>query len=163
MPDGRSFVTGILEEYLIQWSVHGEQLEKTPSARTYDLKISPNGETLIAASLDKLHIYDLHTWEIIRELDLAAHRSEKVHLTGLQITKDWRFALVNTGKTENQMLILVDLESGEIVKRYKGPKQEEWIIKGCLGGQDERFVVSGSEGLFARRSCFGGCLLTGRG
>jgi len=43
---------------------------------------------------------------------------------------------------------MVDLENGHIIQRYPGQVQDQWLIRGCLGGADENFVVSGSEDSF---------------
>lgn len=136
-----------MELYIIQWSLNGEQLQKIPSARTYAIAITPDSTKMVTASINKIHIYDFHNWRNMREFDV--HDS---HLTSLQITKDSRFALVNTGQASEQMAVMVDLETGQVVTTYEGPEQKQWQIKGCFGGTDEHFVISGSEGTFPTSS-----------
>lgn len=141
VPDGQSFVTGGLDEYLIQWDRDGKLIKRDASPRIYDLKITADGQKIVAVCTEKtLHIYDLHDWKTKRSYNL------KCGLTGVQTSKDSRNAIVNT---DAKKVIMVDLETGLEVQRYEGQIQDKWVIRGCLGGADENFVLSGSEGWFS--------------
>jgi len=43
-------------------------------------------------------------------------------------------------------LLLLDSECGDVVQRYTGLKQSEFVIRSAFGGANENFVISGSEG-----------------
>jgi len=47
---------------------------------------------------------------------------------------------MNEGK-----LWAMDVESGEVVMRYEGARQKEFVIRSRFGGAGENFVISGSE------------------
>jgi WD40 repeat protein len=137
-PDGQTFITGGLDEYMISWNVQGERLYRGSSPRTYDLEITADGSKIAAVCTNgQLHVYDFHDWKNRQSYTLGNR------LTGVKTTKDSRYAIVNTDARE---VVLVDLENGKVIQRYSGQVQDEWVIRGCLGGADENFVLSGSEG-----------------
>lgn len=51
--------------------------------------------------------------------------------------------LVNMSDSEVQLL---DIDTAEVVRRFMGQKQGNYIIRSTFGGAAENFVVSGSEG-----------------
>lgn len=137
-PDGQTFITGGMDEYMISWDAQGERLYRASAPRTYDLEITADGSKIVTVCInDQLHVYDFHNWKNQRSYSLGSR------LTGLETTKDSRYAIVNTAARE---VILVDLENGRVIQRYSGQVQDQWVIRGCLGGANENFVLSGSEG-----------------
>ncbi|KAI5780824.1 WD40 domain-containing protein [Geopyxis carbonaria] len=136
-PNGQSFVTGSMDEYMVEWDLQGTQLRKVSSSRFYDLKITPDGKKLVAVCTDKhFHVYDFNDWKNKRSYNF------KCMLTCVQTSDDSRHAIVNTNARE---VVLVDLDTGKVVQRYTGQIQDKWVIRGCFGGTDEHFVLSGSE------------------
>ena len=65
-------------------------------------------------------------------------------ITSLSITQDGRYALTNI--TETQELHLWDLEERQLIRKYIGQKQKSFVIRSTFGGDDESFILSGSEG-----------------
>lgn len=65
-------------------------------------------------------------------------------ITSLSITQDGRYALTNI--TETQELHLWDLEERQLIRKYIGQKQKSFVIRSTFGGDDESFIISGSEG-----------------
>lgn len=51
--------------------------------------------------------------------------------------------LVNMDDGELQ---LIDINSAEVVRRFLGQKQGEFMIRSSFGGADENLIISGSEG-----------------
>lgn len=123
---------------MVEWDLHGTQLRKVSSSRFYDLKITPDGKKLVAVCTDKhFHVYDFNDWKNKRSYNF------RCMLTCVQTSDDSKHAIVNTDARE---VVLVDLDTGKVVQRYTGQIQDKWVIRGCFGGTDEHFVLSGSEG-----------------
>ncbi|EZF26585.1 hypothetical protein H112_01335 [Trichophyton rubrum D6] len=142
-PDGESFVTGSLDSQsqLCHWSVpHKSLLYTWPGQyRVRDCAITPDGKRLIAISLQKrIYVYNF----ITREEEYSVLL--KLDLTCLSVSADSRFMLVNMSENEVQLL---DIETAEVVRRFLGQKQGNFLIRSAFGGAAENFVVSGSEGM----------------
>ncbi|KAF3479462.1 WD domain-containing protein [Arthroderma uncinatum] len=139
-PDGESFVTGSLDgqSQLCHWSVHGEALYTWPGQyRVRDCAITPDGRRLIAISLQKkIYVYNF----ITREEEYSVLL--KLDLTCLSISADSRYMLVNMSENEVQLL---DIDTADVVRRFLGQKQGNFLIRSAFGGAAENFVVSGSE------------------
>jgi hypothetical protein len=56
---------------------------------------------------------------------------------------DSRHAIVNAAPNE---VILYDIVQGRQVKRYTGQSQSIHMIRSCIGGSANGFLISGSEG-----------------
>ena len=91
-----------------------------------------------------IHVYNflMRQWEY--EIELHCR------LTSISISKDSRHLLVNLQKDQAQ---LFDLFSREVVQYYTGHTGGEYMIRSALGGANESFVLSGSEGTFM--NCLG--------
>jgi WD repeat-containing protein 26 len=153
-PDGLSFVTSALEKAssICHWSVEpsdfGANLHTIGGGfRAQDCAISPDGERLVVVDSEKhLYVFNFHTYE--KEYSQAF----SARLTCVTVTQDSRHILVNLSTGEIQLL---ELETGDPVKSFKGQKQGNYIIRSCLGGAAENFVLSGSEGKQATRPFYG--------
>jgi len=140
-PDCQSIITGSFDKdkSICQWSLHGELLYTwTKKHRTGDLAVSPNGRWLVAMDdRNWLHVYNFVTRELEYEWDL------KVRPTSVSISQDSRFLLVNKSDGEAQ---LIDIATRDAIQKYLGHAGGEYAIRSSLGGANESFVVSGSEG-----------------
>lgn len=106
--------------------------------RVQDCAISPDGRRLVAAEAEaKIHVYNLLTYEEDYCLPLPSKP------TSVAISKDSRHVLINLAAGEIQ---LVDMDTTAVVRRFKGQKQGEFVIRSTFGGAAENFVISGSEG-----------------
>lgn len=43
---------------------------------------------------------------------------------------------------------LMEIDTGDVIQRFEGHMQKQFIIRSAFGGADENFIVSGSEGKF---------------
>lgn len=106
--------------------------------RVQDCAISPDGRRLVVADTDsKIHVFDFRTYEEDYCLSLSSKP------TSLAISRDSKHMLVNLKQGE---IHLIDLETTTVVRRFKGHKQGEYVIRSTFGGAGENFVVSGSDG-----------------
>jgi WD repeat-containing protein 26 len=129
-----------IKAQLCHWGLRGQRpLYVWPGGfRAVDCAITPDGTRLIACDeKDKLYVYDLETR--VEEYCLCL----KSKITSVSISKDSKYVLVNL--IDNQIQ-LIDIETTEVVRRFYGQKQGEWVIRSCFGGAGENFIVSGSEG-----------------
>jgi hypothetical protein len=44
------------------------------------------------------------------------------------------------------MVELLEIDSADLIQKFEGHQQKQFIIRSAFGGADENFVVSGSEG-----------------
>lgn len=139
-PDGETFVTGSLdnESQLCHWSVQGQSIYRWPeSYRVRDCAISPDGQHLIAISIEKgIYVYNFVTREKEYALQL------KLDPTCVNISADSRYMLVNMSDSQVQLL---DIDTADVVRHFTGQKQGRFIIRSNFGGAGENFIVSGSE------------------
>ncbi|KAJ5349425.1 hypothetical protein N7541_007152 [Penicillium brevicompactum] len=139
-PDGESFIIASLDadSQLRRWGMRGESIHVWKSGyRVQDCAISADGRRLVAADTEaKIHVYNLHTYDEDYCLPLPSKP------TSVAISQDSRHVLINLAEGEIQ---LVDMETTAVVRRFKGQKQGEFVIRSTFGGAAENFVVSGSE------------------
>ena len=139
--DGESFVTASLDltSQLCHWSMRGQPIYTWPGGfRVQDCAITPDGRRLIAADVEgKVHVYNFFTHEEEYCLPL---RSKP---TSVSVSRDSRHMLVNLSEGQIQ---LVDIDSTDVSRRFRGQKQGSFVIRSTFGGAGENFVVSGSEG-----------------
>jgi len=69
-------------------------------------------------------------------------------ITCLSIARDGHEMLVNLSCDEIWAMQVWDCE---VVQKFRGQKQGHFVIRNCLGGAREGFVVSGGEGMFASK------------
>ena len=64
-------------------------------------------------------------------------------MTCVSISRDSRYMLISMVDSE---VHLYDIDTAEIIRKYSGKQQGEYIIRSAFGGSDENMVISGSEG-----------------
>ncbi|TKA81234.1 hypothetical protein B0A55_02365 [Friedmanniomyces simplex] len=107
------------------------------SFRITDCAVSPDGSRLVATTIDyRILVYDLGSrckvaeWAMDDRLNSIAFG-----LDGTQLLLN-----MNEGR-----VLALSAGTGEVLMRYKGAKQGEFVIRSCFGGAGGNFVVSGSE------------------
>lgn len=140
-PDGASFVLGAFDKAhgISTWSVKGELLHTwTMKIRVNDLAISPDGRWLVAADdQHSLHVYDYETRESRYDLDLSCRG------VSICISRDSKYLLVNK---EDAVAQLINIGTRSTVQKYTGHVGGDFTIRSDLGGANECFAISGSEG-----------------
>lgn len=141
LPDNQHFMTGACDKTIFMWSIRNSNpLARWSVQRVTDMKITQDGKRLVTIGLDKsITIYNVEDLNIT-EVDKII---EEGTITSLSITKDGKFALVNI--QDIQEIHLWDLDLLDLVHRYHGQKQHEFIIRSTIGGSDESLILSGSE------------------
>ena len=141
-PDSQFFITGSLRKLsqLSLWDLTGDKIYTWPTReRIQDLALSPDGQRLVVISSEKqLFVYNFQTREEMHHFDLQCK------LTCVNVSRDSTHALVNL---INNQVQLINLNTGELVRRFTGQKQGEFVIRSTFGGADENLVISGSEGM----------------
>lgn len=143
LPDSQHFISGACDTELCLWNIEiNEPVTRWQVPRTTDMKITEDGTKLLTISIDKcITVYDVDGLSITE----TAKIQEQGIITSLTVTRDGRFALVNV--QDIQELHLWDLTKLQLVHKYSGQKQLTYIIRSTLGGHNESFVLSGSEGI----------------
>lgn len=150
-PDSQSLVTASHDRnsQLCHWNLRAANRDQPEHAwprgfRVQDVAITEDGHWLVALDPQNIiRIFDMHTY---REEPLIRTTSK---MTSISLSRDGRTVLVNLASGEVHM---IDLVTRETVRKFRGQKQGEFVIRSCFGGAAENFVVSGSEGELARFS-----------
>ena len=140
-PDGQSFITGSLDkqDQLCLWDLQGHDLHHwVIDYRIQDSAISPDGQKLVTISSTKeVYVYNFVTRE--KEYSFTT----QVKMTCVSISRDSKYMLISMADSE---VHLYDIETADIIRKYSGKQQGEFIIRSSFGGSDENMVISGSEG-----------------
>jgi hypothetical protein len=147
-PDSQGFVTASHDRnsQLCHWNLGAANRELPVHVwprgfRVQDVAITEDGHWLVA----------LDPQNIIRIFDMRTYREEppiKVlgKMTSISLSQDGTTVLVNLAAGEVHM---IDLVTRDTVRKFKGQKQGEFVIRSCFGGAAENFVLSGSEGMLS--------------
>jgi WD40 repeat protein len=136
LPDGEGFISGSVEKNLYQWRTDGSIAHQWSGFRTMDVVLSSDGKQMVACCEKKIRVFDLNDKSELYSMQ------ESDSITSISLSKDNHFLLVNLSISE---VHLWDLQERKVIKKYFGQKQGRYVIRGCLGGIHENFVLSGSE------------------
>ena len=129
------------ERSICSWNLGEADVLKTvwtKDHRTEDLALSPDRRWLVALDDQKrFHVYNYHTREQVYSHELMDRG------TSLCISQDSTCLLVNTTVGT---AILYDIATKGMIHEYDKHKGGNFLIRTYLGGANEGFVVSGSEG-----------------
>jgi WD40 repeat protein len=138
LPDGKSFISGSAEKNTIQWDINGSILYQWIGVRGLDFAISGDGKTLYVSDKMKIRSFDL-----ISKLE-TGYFEEIADVVSISLTKNSDYLLVNLKIAE---IHLWDIKQKTIAKKYFGQAQGSFVIRSAMGGVNENFVVSGSDGI----------------
>lgn len=138
MPNGNEFLSASPDKNLILWNATtGQEIHRWTDHLVLHVAVTDDGQKIIFIdNSSNIHIYDAKTRESIHTI-----KPGRV-LTSLTISRDSRYALVNSPQEE---VLLFDLETYKLVRVYRGQLQNKFVIRSCFGGLDENFILSGSQ------------------
>lgn len=142
LPDSQHFISGACDKMLCLWNIDSATpITNWPVQRITDMKITADGRRFVTIGFDKcITVYNVDSLRISE----IGKIEESGTITSLTLTGDGKYALVNV--QEVQELHLWDLDQLQMVHKYSGQRQLTYIIRSTLGGHNESFVLSGSEG-----------------
>ncbi|CUA68118.1 putative WD repeat-containing protein C343,04c [Schizosaccharomyces pombe 972h-] [Rhizoctonia solani] len=160
LPDGTGFVSGSMDCHIVVWNSNGDKMyelgaidEKPLPIRVTDLTITPDGSRLVAVGTlvvqppinnnfdpsrqtRSMKVFSLSSRNELFSVGLSNE------VTSVKATADSRYVLISHAPDEVQ---LWDLDGQRMCQKYTGHYQGKHVIRSCLGGPDEGFVLSGSE------------------
>ncbi|KAF2208337.1 hypothetical protein CERZMDRAFT_122431 [Cercospora zeae-maydis SCOH1-5] len=114
--------------------------EQTSSFRTTDCAVDSTGTRMAVTTTDnRIMLYSLNSVDRYRKL---AEWPMDAWLTSINFSADGDLLLVNMNEGR---VLAIDSETGEVVCRYEGAVQRDFVIRSAFGGAGEGFVISGSE------------------
>lgn len=141
-PNGESFILGSFDKAhaLTTWNPKGEEIHIwTRKFRVEDLTISPDRQWLVAMDDQSIiHVFDYQTRELRYDLKLDCRG------TSIRISSDSMYLLVNKKDAVAQ---LINIATTNTVQKYTGHCPGDYTIRSDLGGANELYVISGSEGM----------------
>jgi hypothetical protein len=94
---------------------------------------------LAATTGNHICIYSLDPADGYRKLDDWPMEDK---LTSVNFARDGDLLVsMNEGR-----IFTMDVTTGDILSRYEGAVQKEYVVRSSFGGANENFVISGSEG-----------------
>ncbi|EXJ93975.1 hypothetical protein A1O1_02368 [Capronia coronata CBS 617.96] len=143
-PDSMSVVTASHDRnsQLCHWNLLSSEPERPVHVwprgfRVQDVAITDDGHWLVALDPQNIiRVFDMHTYREEPPIKTSGK------MTSISLSRDGSTVLVNLAIGEVHM---IDLATRETVRKFRGQKQGEFVIRSCFGGAAENFVVSGSE------------------
>ncbi|KAL8490006.1 hypothetical protein ACS0TY_025779 [Phlomoides rotata] len=141
-PDSKCIVCGSSDpkKGIYMWDCEGNEIKAWKGMRmpkVLDLAVTPDGENLISIFSDK----DIR----ILNLSTSTERvvSEEHSITSLSVSGDNKSLIVNLNSQEIHLWDIT--EKNMKPRKYKGHKQQKYVIRSCFGGLNSMFIASGSE------------------
>lgn len=145
-PDGQRLATGGHDKQLCIVNLDGTVERQWRIQRVQEVLVAKGGRYILATTCErKVRVYDL-------QADTESHIPEAEPLISMSMSRDGRYLLANL--TSNCMHLWdCGTDRAELrvpampAATYRGPsdKQSRFVVRSCLGGLDDRFVLSGSE------------------
>ncbi|KAG6615793.1 WD40 repeat-containing protein [Phytophthora cinnamomi] len=139
LPCAGQFVSGSADKSLVLWSANeGSIVYQWSGRRVLDVVVHPNeSKVFVLISGYEIRVYDI------------AHKSDELffeaeHLIScLSISSSGKFLLMNLLKQEQVMC--VEVATGSVIAKYRGIREQRYVLRPCFVGAHSELVVSGSE------------------
>lgn len=147
MPNGRSFVSGSMDKSILEWDVTTGEVIGSFKVKWHvnDIAISTDGSFIVATCADKaLTIFDTSTRAEVYNV------TESASITSLYLAPSGDTLLTFLHSNDNPTMEVPEihvwnLRDRKVVQKFKGYKQQRYVIRGCLGGHDGMLILCGSE------------------
>ncbi|EFN59046.1 hypothetical protein CHLNCDRAFT_7805, partial [Chlorella variabilis] len=143
-PDGRRLVTGSHDKQLCVVGLDGSVERQWRIQRIQEVVVAKGGRYILATTCErKVRVYDL-------EGDSESYIPEAETLISMSLSRDGRYLLVNLTSNSMHLWDLGDAPREMHLPAmpcasYQGANQSRFVVRSCLGGLDDRFVLTGSE------------------
>ncbi|KAL3657381.1 hypothetical protein V7S43_017700 [Phytophthora oleae] len=139
LPCGNQFVSGSADKSLVLWNAtDGSISYQWSGRRVLDVVVHPHdSKVFVLTSGNEIRVYDI------------AHKSDELFLeteylvSCLAMSPSGKFLLVNSVKQEQ--LACVEISTGSVVAKYRGIREQRYVLRPCFTGAHSELVVSGSE------------------
>ncbi|EMC93772.1 hypothetical protein BAUCODRAFT_26039 [Baudoinia panamericana UAMH 10762] len=115
--------------------------DNPPSFRITDCAVNTDGTRMVASTLgSKILLYDLTSPDRRKLAEWSMEAG--VDITSISFSADGGEVLVSMS---GGRVWALDAATGEVLMKYVGAVQRDWVVRSAFGGAGENFVVSGSE------------------
>uniref|UniRef100_A0AAV1UHQ3 Uncharacterized protein n=1 Tax=Peronospora matthiolae TaxID=2874970 RepID=A0AAV1UHQ3_9STRA len=139
LPRVNQFVSGSADKSLILWDANkGSIIHKWSDQRVLDIAVHPF-DTRVYVLISG---YEIRVYDVARKSDeLFLHAKHLISC--LSISPSGEFLLVNYIKQEK--IACVEIATGSIIARYRGIREQRYVLRPCFSGAHGELVACGSE------------------
>ncbi|KAG7385596.1 hypothetical protein PHYPSEUDO_001248 [Phytophthora pseudosyringae] len=139
LPCGDQFVSGSADKSLVLWNANeGSIAYQWSGRRVLDVVVHPHdSKVFVLTSGYEIRVYDI------------AHKSDELFLEAehlmscLSMSPSGKFLLVNFVKQEQ--LACVEIATGSVAAKYRGIREQRYVLRPCFSGAHSELVACGSE------------------
>lgn len=136
-PDSQSLVVSGLKGSFYHMDLEGQVLDQLEGVRIRSLWTKKDGRTVLGA--DTHHRIRAYAFEDMSETELLRESAPLIYFC-LDETERWCLTTL-----KGQGLHLWDLESRQLVRRFRGSSHGDYVVLSTFGGVNQDYVASGSE------------------
>ncbi|CAI5732598.1 unnamed protein product [Peronospora destructor] len=139
LPCGGRFISGSADKSLVLWNANeGSTAYQWSGRRVLDIAVHPHDSKVFVLTSG----YEVRVYDITLKSDQLFLQTE--HLVScLSISPSGKFILVNFVKEEQ--IACMEMATGSVVAKYRGLREQRYVLRPCFGGDHSELVVSGSE------------------
>ena len=95
---------------------------------------------ILPASLNDIIVYNYQTDSIEKTIEMF----DPIITADISKHDKGKFIIVNVSKV-NASILLINIENKEVINRFYGHRQREYVIQCAFGGKNDEFILAGSE------------------